>query len=115
MQRRKNNRKSNGKKTARKTNRRDIFAEDFFREEDGDFDEEDADNVTDDTLEFLSLDDEMIEAYNRAHKRKESGRRTSAPKASRKGKVYEDIEEIYEDEEEYAAVYEEERSEEAHV
>lgn len=108
MQRRKNNRKSNGKKTARKTNRRDIFAEDFFREEDGDFDEEDADNVTDDTLEFLSLDDEMIEAYNRAHKRKESGRRTSVPKASRKGKVYEDIEEIYEDEEEYAAVYEEE-------
>lgn len=108
MQRRKNNRKSNGKKTARKTNRRDIFAEDFFREEDGDFDEEDVDNVTDDTLEFLSLDDEMIEAYNRAHKRKESGRRTSVPKASRKGKVYEDIEEIYEDEEEYAAVYEEE-------
>ena len=108
MQRRKNNRKSNGKKTARKTNRRDIFAEDFFREEDGDFDEEDADNVTDDTLEFLSLDDEMIEAYNRGHKRKESGRRTSVPKASRKGKVYEDIEEIYEDEEEYAAVYEDE-------
>ena len=111
MQRRKNNRKSNGKKTARKTNRRDIFAEDFFREEDGDFDEEDADNVTDDTLEFLSLDDEMIEAYNRAHKRKESGRRTSVPKASKKGKVYEDIEEIYEDEEEYAAVYEKEEDE----
>ena len=108
MQRRKNNRKSNGKKTARKTNRRDIFAEDFFREEDGDFDEEDVDNVTDDTLEFLSLDDEMIEAYNRAHKRKESGRKASASKASGKGKVYEDIEEIYEDEEEYAAVYEDE-------
>ena len=108
MQRRKNNRKSNGKKTARKTNRRDIFAEDFFREEDGDFDEEDADNVTDDTLEFLSLDDEMIEAYNRAHKRKESGRKTSAPRAPQKGKVYEDVEEIYEDEEEYAAVYEDE-------
>ncbi len=108
MQRRKNNRKSNGKKTARKTNRRDIFAEDFFREEDGDFDEEDMDNVTDDTLEFLSLDDEMIEDYNRAHKRKESGRKASASKASGKGKVYEEIEEIYEDEEEYAAVYEDE-------
>ena len=108
MQRRKNNRKSNGKKTARKTNRRDIFAEDFFREEDGDFDEEGADNVTDDTLEFLSLDDEMIEAYNRAHKRKESGRKTSVSKAPKKGKVYEDVEEIYEDEEEYAAVYEDE-------
>ena len=108
MQRRKNNRKSNGKKTARKTNRRDIFAEDFFREEDGDFDEEDMDNVTDDTLEFLSLDDEMIEDYNRAHKRKESGRKASASKASEKGKVYEEIEEIYEDEEEYAAVYEDE-------
>ncbi len=108
MQRRKNNRKSNGKKTARKTNRRDIFAEDFFREEDGDFDEEDVDNVTDDTLEFLSLDDEMIEDYNRAHKRKESGRKASASKASGKGKVYEEIEEIYEDEEEYAAVYEDE-------
>lgn len=108
MQRRKNNRKGNGKKTARKTNRRDIFAEDFFREEDGDFDEEDMDNVTDDTLEFLSLDDEMIEDYNRAHKRKESGRKASASKASGKGKVYEEIEEIYEDEEEYAAVYEDE-------
>ena len=108
MQRRKNNRKSNGKKTARKTNRRDIFAEDFFQEEDGDFDEEDMDNVTDDTLEFLSLDDEMIEDYNRAHKRKESGRKASASKASGKGKVYEEIEEIYEDEEEYAAVYEDE-------
>ncbi len=108
MQRRKNNRKSNGKKTARKTNRRDIFVEDFFREEDGDFDEEDADNVTDDTLEFLSLDDEMIEAYNRAHKRKESGRKTSVSKAPQKGKVYEDVEEVYENEEEYAAVYEDE-------
>ena len=64
------------------------------------------DNVTDDTLEFLSLDDEMIEDYNRAHKRKESGRKASASKASGKGKVYEEIEEIYEDEEEYAAVFE---------
>ena len=50
------------------------------------FDEEDEDNVTDDTLEFLSLDDETIEAYK---KNKKQGKR----------KVYEeDDESDYEDE-----------------
>ena len=35
--------------------------------EDDRFDDEDFDSVTEDTLEFLSLDDDMIEAYQRAH------------------------------------------------
>ena len=50
------------------------------------FDEEDEDNVTDDTLEFLSLDDETIEAYKKNKKQS-------------KRKVYEeDDESDYEDE-----------------
>lgn len=50
------------------------------------FDEEDEDNVTDDTLEFLSLDDETIEAYEKNKKHS-------------KRKVYEeDDESDYEDE-----------------
>lgn len=57
------NKKPNKKKEAL----RKIQLEEFLIDEEGVFDEEDADSVTDDTLEFLSLDDDMIEAYNRSH------------------------------------------------
>ena len=46
--------------------RRNLSFEEFV--EDDRFDEEDEDSVTDDTLEFLSLDDEAIEAYQSGHK-----------------------------------------------
>ena len=76
------------KKDSRKREKsRDLRLEDILVEEEGIFDEEDEDSVTDDTLEFLSLDDDMIEEYNRTH---------STAKSS---VGYED--EDYEDDDEY--------------
>ena len=73
------------KKDSRKREKsRDLRLEDILMEEEGIFDEEDEDSVTDDTLEFLSLDDDMIEEYNRTHG------------TARKSDEYED--EDYEDE-----------------
>ena len=40
--------------------------------EDDRFDDEDYDNVTDDTLEFLSLDDDMIESYQKEQSAKKA-------------------------------------------
>ena len=54
------------RKKSRKKVRRNLSFEEFV--EDDRFDEEDEDSVTDDTLEFLSLDDEAIEAYQSGHK-----------------------------------------------
>ena len=88
--------KGNSKKTVRKTNRKEIKIEDFLMEGNDRFDEEDEDNVTGDTLEFLSLDDDMIEAYNRKHRHADPGRKTSGSRFVNKNK-----EEAYEDEEEY--------------
>ncbi|MCD7726206.1 MAG: Ig-like domain-containing protein [Clostridiales bacterium] len=45
----------------------DLFLEELLVDEEGIFDDEDGDSVTEDTLEFLSLDDDMIEAYHREH------------------------------------------------
>lgn len=95
----------NSKKSIRKTNRKDMTIEDFLLEDDN-FDEEDEDNVTEDTLEFLSLDDEMIESYNRKHRHAEPGRKMSGFRHA----VENDAEE-YEDIEEYGAIYGEEEDE----
>ncbi|MCI9314253.1 MAG: hypothetical protein HFI57_04600 [Lachnospiraceae bacterium] len=57
MQNKKNQRRDSYKKEMR--------LDEFLREEDGGFDEEDEDRVTDDTLEFLCLDDETIARYQR--------------------------------------------------
>ena len=67
---------------------RDRMIDDFFVDEGNGFDEEDYDDVTDDTLEFLSLDDDMIESYNRKQKKeraaaKRAGHRTVGRKARR--------------------------------
>lgn len=85
--------KGNSKKTVRKTNRKEIKIEDFLMEGNDRFDEEDEDNVTGDTLEFLSLDDDMIEAYNRKHRHADPGRKTSGSRYVNKNKeeAYEDI------------------------
>ena len=95
----------NSKKSIRKTNRKDMTIEDFLLEDDN-FDEEDEDNVTEDTLEFLSLDDEMIESYNRKHRHAEPGRKMSGFRHA----VENDADE-YEDIEEYGAIYGEEEDE----
>ena len=61
------------------------------------FDDEDADNVTEDTLEFLSLDDEAIETWQKSH----TPSKQTAPvagEAVRCVEVYEDEDEDYEDE-----------------
>lgn len=59
MQNKKNRRQNTEKR------RRQVRFEELL--EDDRFDDEDFDSVTEDTLEFLSLDDDMIEAYQRAH------------------------------------------------
>ncbi len=58
--------------------------------EDDRFDDEDADSVTEDTLEFLSLDDETIEDWQRTH--------ASAEKTSSGGKTPVRCVEVYVDE-----------------
>ena len=80
--------------------RRSVRFEDLL--DDDRFDDEDFDSVTDDTLEFLSLDDEMIESYQRTHPSK-SGKNTSVK--ARLGR-YED--EDYEDEDYEDEDYEDE-------
>ena len=90
------NRKGNGtKRVHRQKSREDAVIEEFFAGEDGGFDEEDEDYVTDDTLEFLSLDDEMIENYNR----EQSAATTRKPSAGRKPVRAAYKEEEYEDDE----------------
>ena len=56
------NKKNNKKKVTKK----DLRLDEFFAEDR--FDEEDEDSVTDDTLEFLCLDDETIESYKKTSK-----------------------------------------------
>ena len=89
--------RNNRKKEMKKGLRLDEFlAEDRF-------DEEDEDSVTDDTLEFLQLDDETIETYG---KKQQSAPLSSATSSSRyeedeeyEDDEYEDEDEDYEDEE----------------
>ncbi len=101
MQNRKNHTKNNIKR--KREYRKEIELDKFLVEENGVFDDEDDDNVTDDTLEFLCLDDETIEAYQRRHSRKKAQGRTSAVRYVEE--AYEDetyyAEEAYEDDETY--------------
>lgn len=91
----KNNRKKNPKDKVR--------LDEFFAEER--FDEEDEDSVTDDTLEFLCLDDDAIESYQSEHKGVRPASKTSVSR-------YEDDEELededYEDEDYEDEDYEDE-------
>ncbi len=66
------NKKQGGNRPKNVKNKRPVRFEDLL--EDDRFDDEDADSVTDDTLQFLSLDDEMIASYQETH---------GAPKASK--------------------------------
>lgn len=85
------NKKSNANK--KRESRRPIELDEFLMGEDGVFDDEDDDKVTDDTLEFLCLDDEMIESYQRGRGQKP----VRGKAAARKSEAYEETEE-YEDE-----------------
>ena len=79
------------KKDSRKKEKsRDLRLEDILVEEEGIFDVEDEDSVTDDTLEFLSLDDDMIEEYNRTHS-------TARNSDEYEDEDYEDDDDEYED------------------
>lgn len=96
------NKKSTDKKHAKKkTELEEFFAEDRF-------DEEDEDSVTDDTLEFLCLDDDEIEAYQSGGK---SAGRTPRKSASGHRDEEEDDEAYYEDEEDDEEYYEDEDEE----
>lgn len=85
----KNNTKNHTEERRRTVQFEELLADDRF-------DDEDADSVTEDTLEFLSLDDEAIETWQRTH----APVKKAAPAAKapvRYVEVYED--EDYEDEE----------------
>lgn len=80
------------KKTNKKKNiKKEMRLDEFLMEER--FDEEDDDSVTDDTLEFLCLDDETIESYS-------DTRKSSRPASKTSDSRYEDDDdEDYEDDE----------------
>ncbi|MCI6715659.1 MAG: Ig-like domain-containing protein [Lachnospiraceae bacterium] len=94
MQERKHSRKREGAK--------DLRLEDLLVDEEGAFDEEDEDSVTEDTLEFLSLDDEIIEEYNRSHESTKCEAATVGAHRNRDAEYededYEEEDDEYEDE-----------------
>lgn len=82
----------------RRAAREEIKLDEFLLEDDGMFDDEDDDSVTDDTLEFLSLDDEAIEAYQSEHKKTPAAKKASAyEEDDYEDDDYEDEEYDYED------------------
>ena len=109
------NKKSNANK--KRESRRPIELDEFLMGEDGMFDDEDDDKVTDDTLEFLCLDDEMIDSYQRGRGRKPVRGKASARKSEAydeetyeeddyEDEAYEEDEEYEDEEYEEAGVYE---------
>ena len=66
--------------------------------EDDRFDDEDADSVTEDTLEFLSLDDDMIESYQKSHSSKSKIASAQKQRPERYVEVYDDDDEYDDDE-----------------
>lgn len=100
MQNGKNDTKNNIKR--KREYRKEIALDEFLVGENGVFDDEDDDNVTDDTLEFLCLDDETIEAYQRRNSRKKVQGKTSAGRYVEAAYENEaDDDEAYEDDEVY--------------
>ena len=83
----------NKKRNRKKETVRELAFEELLADVDDAFDEEDADTVTEDTLEFLSLDDDMIEAYNRSR----SVSKTMAAAGTYADDEYEEEDDEYED------------------
>ena len=94
----KNNTKNHKEERRRAVRFEELLADDRF-------DDEDADSVTEDTLEFLSLDDEAIESWQKTHApEKKAPEAAKAP--VRYVEVYEDDD--YEDEDYADEDYEDE-------
>ncbi len=68
--------------------RKVVRLEEFLEEDDNRFDEEDEDTVTDDTLEFLSLDDEAIRTYQQKEARKKPAGKRRLEKAYKEQRAY---------------------------
>ena len=106
----------NKKSGNRKHVKREMELEEFLAEDR--FDEEDEDSVTDDTLEFLCLDDDAIESYQREHKKQRplSGRFASGYRdeddEEDEDEYYGDDEEDDDDEDEYYGDAEEDEDDE---
>lgn len=90
------------------TTRGEIKLDEFLLEDGGMFDDEDGDSVTEDTLEFLSLDDEAIESYQNERKKTPAVKKASVSEYDEEDDYeeddYEDEEyedEDYEDDDEY--------------
>ncbi len=86
--------KKNKKKTMQ-NHRRQVRFEELL--EDDRFDDEDYDTVTEDTLEFLSLDDDMIESYQKTHSAKNKNGKSDSNVKARSSR-YAEEDEDYEDE-----------------
>lgn len=96
-----------GKKQGKKQHKtKAVRLDEFLYDEDENFDEEDADEVTEDTLEFLSLDDETIKQYQSKQKAKTTSKKRKPAVKYRQEDEYED--EDYEDEDYEDEDYEEE-------
>ena len=77
------------KRSARNPKSRKVVRlEEFLEEDDNRFDEEDEDTVTDDTLEFLSLDDEAIRTYQQKEARKKPAGKRRLEKAYKEQRAY---------------------------
>lgn len=81
------NKKQNRNHTKNHGNKKRVRFEELLA--DDRFDDEDADSVTEDTLEFLSLDDDMIASYQKSHSAKPAKKSRSAKSSgsSRSAKV----------------------------
>ncbi len=96
-----------GKKQGKKQHKaKAVRLDEFLYDDDENFDEEDADRVTDDTLEFLSLDDETINRYRSQQKTGMASQKRKPAVKYRQEDGYED--EDYEDEDYEDEDYEDE-------
>ena len=75
------NKKQGGNRPKNVKNKRPVRFEDLL--EDDRFDDEDADTVTDDTLQFLSLDDDTIASYQKTHEAAKASKVSRSTKSSR--------------------------------
>lgn len=92
-------RKNGTNKNIKKDTKQEIELEEVLA--DGRFDEEDEDSVTDDTLEFLCLDDETIETYRSEQKSTRAGSSKKALRYRDEDDDDEEDEDDIDDEEEY--------------
>lgn len=94
------------KDNKKKSPKKEMNLDEFLAEER--FDEEDEDSVTDDTLEFLCLDDDVIGSYNSERKNARLTSKVSVSQYDEDSEEDEDFDDEYEDEDDEDEDYEDE-------